>query len=87
MADSAVAAITNLLMHAALAGLLGAPEVGDGAFYNQVNLQHVCMRRVQENWTPGLQCEWRCLAAWGTHEPGMLGQFVVADLPGGGIHV
>ena len=60
---------------------------GTGAFYHQASLRDVCEWRVERNWNPGLHCGWPCLAAWGRHEPEMLGAFVLADLPGGGFHV
>lgn len=58
---------------------------GPAAFYHQVNLRDVCVRRVQENWTPDLQCDWPCLVAG--IEQDSLGQFWLVDLPGGSMHV
>jgi len=61
--SEAVIAITKLLMYAAMMGALGEPEVGVGAFYGPGLMKQVCVHRVQENWTPGLQCDWPCLVS------------------------
>ena len=56
---------------------------GDGAYYHRVNMRRVCERRNLEGWTPErLDCSQTCLAAWGRHEPDMLGRYVLVSLPG-----
>ena len=55
---------------------------GDGAYYNRVDLRQVCEHRVGCGWQPDLDCDHPCLAAWGLHDPDMLGEQVLAYLPG-----
>lgn len=80
-------ALAKLLFYAALMGALGEPLTGDGAYYNRIDLRGVCEYRVERGWNPDLECEWRCLAAWGLHEPEMMGEYVLAHLPGAGYRV
>ena len=63
MTEAAI--IAKLLFHAVLLGALGEPEVGVGGYYHERpgQMQEVCERRVQQGWTPGLQCEWYCLVS------------------------
>jgi len=83
--SEAVIAITKLLMYAAMMGALGEPEVGIGAFYMPGVMHDVCMRRVQENWTPGLQCDWYCLVSGIEHDS--LGGWWLIDVPGSSFHL
>ena len=59
--------------------------VGVGAYYAPGLMQQVCERRVQENWTPGLQCDWPCLVS--AIEQEHLGELWLVDMPGGSMHV
>jgi hypothetical protein len=62
---------------------------GVGAYYHEVSLRDVCRRRVARNWDYGanLDCGHPCLAAAITDEPTALGTLVLADLPGGSMHM
>ena len=60
---------------------------GQGAYYNRVDLRGVCLHRVECGWNPDLDCDAGCLAAWGLHDPEMLGEEVLAYLPGLGFRV
>jgi len=84
MTEAAIA-ITKLLMYAAMMGALGEPEVGVGAFYAEGLMQQVCEHRIQENWTPGLQCDWPCLVAGIEHDS--LGEWWLVDVPGASFHL
>ena len=72
--------IAKVLFHAMLMGALGEPEVGVGAFYGPGIMEEVCVRRVQENWTSGLQCDWPCLVS--AIEPEDIGQWWVVEAAG-----
>ena len=71
---SEAAIIAQLLFHAVLLGALGQPEVGVGAFYHERpgQMREICEYRVQQGWTPGLQCDWPCLVS--AIEPEDIGQ-------------
>ena len=83
MSEAAIA-ITKLLMYAAMMGALGEPEVGVGAFYAEGLMQQVCVHRVEQGWTPGLQCEWYCLVSAIEQED--IGQWWAVDT-GAGMHL
>ena len=87
MPSPSVLALTALLTAAMLMGALQGPETGWGAYYSEVDLRAVCRYRVEQGWNPELNCAWPCLAAWGRHEPEMLGEYVLAHLPGAGYRV
>jgi len=84
MSEAAIA-ISRLLMYAALIGALGEPEVGVGAYYGDGVIQRVCEHRVQQGWTPGLQCDWPCLVAG--IEQDTLGEWWLVDVPGASFHL
>ena len=62
---------------------------GVGAYYHELSLRTVCERRVANNWDFGasLDCSHPCLAAAITTDASALGRYVLADLPGGSMHV
>lgn len=72
--------MTKLFVVAALAGLLGQPETGVGAYYGDGIMQEVCERRVRNGWHDGvkLHCDWPCLVAGIEHDT--LGRWVVVDV-------
>ena len=80
---------TTRLIFAMLSVLIGTEyHEGGGAYYHRVSMRRVCEHRNYEGWTPErLDCSQTCLAAWGRHDPDMLGRYVLADLPGGSLHV
>jgi len=86
MTEAAIA-ITKLLMYAAMMGALGEPEVGVGAFYHERpgQMREICEHRVQQGWTPGLQCDWPCLVAG--IEQDTLGEWWLVDVPGASFHL
>jgi len=70
--------------------LTSQPEVGTGAFYHRIDIADVCRLRNEKGWLPEgikLDCDFGCLAAWPKHDAQMIGRYVLADLPGGSIHV
>ena len=79
----------SLVIAKIIAVLIGAQVVGYsegvGAFYSEGLMQEVCERRAQENWTPGLQCDWPCLVS--AIEPEHLGEWWLVDVPGASMHV
>ena len=83
MTEAAIIA-TKLFMYAAMMGALGEPEVGVGAYYAEGLMEQVCARRVKENWTSGLQCDWYCLVS--AIEPEDIGQWWAVEV-GGSIHL
>ena len=67
-------------------GMCGPPDaVGVGAYYGPGLIQQVCEHRVQQGWTPGLQCDWPCLVS--AIEPEDIGQWWLVDVPGASMHV
>ena len=85
MTEAAIA-ITKLLMYAAMMGALGEPEVGVGAYAVQPDTWYnVCVHRVEQGWTPGLQCDWPCLVAG--IEQDTLGEWWLVDVPGASFHL
>ena len=74
----AIAKLITVLIGAQVTGY----SEGQGAYYNRVDLRGVCEHRVRCGWNPDLDCGHPCLAAWGLHDAAMLGEQVLAYLPG-----
>ena len=79
---------TEIIFRAAwcMLGLCGPPDaVGVGAYYMPGVMQGVCEHRVEQGWTPGLQCDWYCLVSGIEHNS--LGEWWAVDVPGASFHL
>lgn len=57
---------------------------GIGAYYQPGLMEQVCRHRVDQGWSPGLDCDHPCLVAGIEHDT--LGDWVLIDVPGASYH-
>lgn len=70
----------------AMLGLWLPSLEGVGAYYHEVDIRDVCLRRNENGWhSSPLSCDWYCLVA--AVEPEYLGEWWFVKLPSCGYHV